>query len=57
MAGFYDDVVELSAAERAALAQVPFEQDAYLRELGLEEEFGEAGYTNRERGWIRRRWR
>ena len=53
VAGFYDDVVELSAAERAAIAQVPFEQDAYLRELGLEEEFGEAGYTNRERGCIR----
>ena len=51
--GFYDDVVEFTAEERAAIAQVPFESDEYLRQLGLEEEFGEPGYTNRERGWIR----
>ncbi len=51
--GFYDDVVEFTAEERAAIAQVPFEPDEYLRQLGLDEEFGEPGYTNRERGWIR----
>ena len=51
--GFYDDVVELSPAERAAIAQVPFDGDQYLREIGLDEEFGEPGYTNRERGWVR----
>ena len=33
--GFYDDVVELSPAERAAIAQVPFDGDEYLREFGL----------------------
>ncbi len=51
--GFYDDVVELSPAGRAAIAQVPFDGDQYLREIGLDEEFGEPGYTNRERGWVR----
>ena len=51
--GFYDDVVEFTAEERAAIAQVPFEPDEYLRQLGLDKEFGEPGYTNRERGWIR----
>ena len=51
--GFYDDVVEFTAEERAAIAGVPFEGDEYLEQLGLEEEFGEPGYTNRERGWIR----
>lgn len=51
--GFYDDVVELTTEARAAIAQVPFDGDDYLNELGLDEEFGEPGYTNRERGWVR----
>ncbi len=51
--GFYDDVVELTSDERAAVALVPFDGDQYLKELGLGEEFGEPGYTNRERGWVR----
>ncbi len=51
--GFYDSVVELSAEERAAIARIPFDGDEYLEDLGLDEEFGEPGYTNRERGWVR----
>ncbi len=51
--GFYDDVVELSAEERAAIARAPFDRDEYLQKLGVEEEFGEPGYTTQERGWIR----
>ena len=51
--GFYDDVVEFTAEERAAIGSVPFEGGEYLEQLGLKEEFGEPGYTNRERGWIR----
>lgn len=51
--GFYDDVVELTAEERAAIARIPFDGDEYLEDLGLDEEFGELGYTNRERGWVR----
>jgi acetylornithine deacetylase/succinyl-diaminopimelate desuccinylase-like protein len=51
--GFYDDVVELSDDERAAIARVPFDETEYLEPLGLDTPFGEPGYTTRERGWIR----
>jgi len=51
--GFYEDVAALTPEARAAVARVPFDRDEYLREVGLEEEFGEPGYTNRERGWVR----
>lgn len=51
--GFYDDVAALTPEDRAAVARVPFDRDEYLREVGLDEEFGEPGYTNRERGWVR----
>lgn len=51
--GFYDDVAALTEEERAAIARVPFDRDEYLCEVGLDEEFGEPGYTNRERGWVR----
>ncbi|MDE0429326.1 MAG: dipeptidase [Caldilineaceae bacterium] len=51
--GFYDDVAALTEVERAAIARVPFARDEYLCEVGLDEEFGEPGYTNRERGWVR----
>jgi acetylornithine deacetylase/succinyl-diaminopimelate desuccinylase-like protein len=51
--GFYDDVVEVSAEERALLAQAPFDLEAYKKELGLEEVSGEAGYTTTERTGIR----
>ena len=51
--GFYDDVAALTPEARAAVARVPFDRDEYLREVGLKEEFGEPGFTNRERGWVR----
>jgi acetylornithine deacetylase/succinyl-diaminopimelate desuccinylase-like protein len=51
--GFYDDVVELSAAERAAFAELPFDEDAYREHLGLPALVGEAGYTTLERRGIR----
>jgi acetylornithine deacetylase/succinyl-diaminopimelate desuccinylase-like protein len=51
--GFYDDVLELSDEEREAIAQVPIDEELYLDDLGLEETFGEPGYTTRERTWIR----
>ena len=47
--GFYDDVVPLSAAERAALAALPFDEDAYQQRLGLTALVGEVGYTTLER--------
>ena len=47
--GFYDDVIELSAAERKALAALPFDERAYRKTHGLGELVGEAGYTTLER--------
>ncbi len=51
--GFYDDVVELSAAERAAMARLPFDEQRYKADLGVTELFGEPGYSPYERTTIR----
>src|SRR6266576_3030524 len=47
--GFYDDVVPLSEADRAALAALPFDEAAYEAHLGLPALVGEVGYTTLER--------
>lgn len=51
--GFYDDVIPLTDAERKQFAALPFNEDAYLRELGASATAGEAGYTTLERRWAR----
>ncbi|HEU5264682.1 MAG TPA: dipeptidase [Gaiellaceae bacterium] len=51
--GFYDEVQPLSPFERESLAQVPFDEDAYRRELGVPALHGEAGFTALERLWAR----
>jgi acetylornithine deacetylase/succinyl-diaminopimelate desuccinylase-like protein len=51
--GFYDTVGELSANERAAIAALPFDEAAYLAQIGAPAGFGEAGYTMLERQWTR----
>ncbi|MEM7031797.1 MAG: dipeptidase [Chloroflexota bacterium] len=51
--GFLDDVVELSAEERAEIARVPFDEKSYLAGIGVSELFGEPGYTTYERNWVR----
>ncbi|MGI6374437.1 MAG: dipeptidase [Anaerolineae bacterium] len=51
--GFYDDVIELSQAEREAMARVPFDEARYKAELGVDELFGEPGYAPWERTSIR----
>lgn len=53
VAGFYDDVIDLTAEDRAAIARVPFDEAAYAANLGVTEPFGEEGYTTRERLWAR----
>jgi acetylornithine deacetylase/succinyl-diaminopimelate desuccinylase-like protein len=50
---FYDDVVEATADERAQLAKAPFDEDEYKKELGVNELWGENGYTTNERTGIR----
>ena len=51
--GFYDDVDELSAAERAEMAKAPFSLDAYKKALDLGDVYGETGYSTMERNSIR----
>jgi acetylornithine deacetylase/succinyl-diaminopimelate desuccinylase-like protein len=51
--GFYDDIPNLSAEDRAEIARVPYDETAYIDELGVTELFGEAGYSTRERLWAR----
>jgi len=51
--GFYDDVQELSATDRAAMAQTPFDLENYQKELGIAAVHGEAGYSTLERASIR----
>jgi len=50
---FYDDVVDLTAEERAAMAQTPFNLDAYKEDLAIDEVYGETGYSTIERASIR----
>ncbi len=47
--GFYDQVLELSPSERAAINRAPFDLVEYKRELGLNDIKGEKGYTTLER--------
>jgi acetylornithine deacetylase/succinyl-diaminopimelate desuccinylase-like protein len=51
--GFYDDVLEASAEERALMNKAPFDEDQYKQELGVKELQGEKGYTTIERTGIR----
>ena len=51
--GFYDDVVELSAEDRALLNKAPFDMEEYKQFLDIKEVKGEKGYTTLERTAIR----
>lgn len=51
--GFYDDVVEVSAEERALMAKAPFNESAYKSAIGVKELAGEAGFSTNERTGIR----
>jgi acetylornithine deacetylase/succinyl-diaminopimelate desuccinylase-like protein len=53
VAGFYDDVLELPAAERAAIAALPYDERAYLAQVGATVPVGEPGYSTLERQWTR----
>ncbi len=47
--GFYDDVVDLSAEERAELARLDESESDFQQETGAPASWGEAGYTKLER--------
>lgn len=51
--GFYDEVVELSAEDRALLAKAPFDMQEFKDFLDIDEVKGEKGYTTTERIGIR----
>lgn len=51
--GFYDDVVELSRADRKLLSKAPFDMKEYKEFLGVDALRGEKGYTPLERTGIR----
>jgi acetylornithine deacetylase/succinyl-diaminopimelate desuccinylase-like protein len=51
--GFYDGVEPLSDADRAALAEVSFDEEAYRNEVGVSALQGEPGYSTLERVWTR----
>lgn len=51
--GFYDDVVEATAAERKLMAAAPYNEQEYKDDLGVKELWGEKGFTTNERTGIR----
>ena len=51
--GFYEDVLEASAEERALMNKAPYDENEYKKELGVNELWGEKGYTTNERTGIR----
>jgi acetylornithine deacetylase/succinyl-diaminopimelate desuccinylase-like protein len=53
VAGFYDRVRELSPAERADIAAMPFDEAVYLMQVGAAAAVGEPGYSTLERQWTR----
>ena len=51
--GFYDDVIESSTAERAKMAEAPFDEKDFMQDLGIANTWGEKGYSTNERTGIR----
>ncbi|QGV78691.1 dipeptidase [Streptomyces ficellus] len=51
--GFYDGVTELTDAERALIAELPFDESSWLATAKSYGTLGEAGYSTLERVWAR----
>ena len=51
--GFYDGVVEATPEERKLMAQAPYNEEKYRKDLGVKELWGEKGYSTNERTGIR----
>ncbi|MFE6892808.1 dipeptidase [Streptomyces sp. NPDC057694] len=51
--GFYDGIVELTDRERALFAELPFDEEQWLRTAKSHATSGEAGLTTLERIWAR----
>jgi acetylornithine deacetylase/succinyl-diaminopimelate desuccinylase-like protein len=53
VAGFHDQVRDLTPGERAEIARLPFDEAVYLAQVGASAAVGEPGYTTLERQWTR----
>jgi acetylornithine deacetylase/succinyl-diaminopimelate desuccinylase-like protein len=51
--GFYDDVLIISPEERAEMAKAPFDEEEYKKNIEVDDLYGEAGYSTKERTGIR----
>src|SRR5699024_10992486 len=51
--GFYDNVEKLSQEDREAYKKLPFDEEAYQEDLGLDALHGERGYSTLERASAR----
>ena len=51
--GFYDEVLPLPPEVSAATRALPFDDSAYLTEVGAPATYGEHGYSTLERQWYR----
>ncbi len=51
--GFYDDVIEVTAEERAKMAEAPFDEKAYKEALDVKSLKGEKGFTPSEHTGMR----
>ncbi|MFE3586435.1 dipeptidase [Streptomyces niveus] len=51
--GFYDGITPLTDTERALIAELPFDENAWLRTAKSHGTLGEAGYSTLERVWAR----
>lgn len=51
--GFYDGIAELTDAERELFAELPFDEQQWLRTAHSHGTLGEAGYSTLERIWAR----
>jgi acetylornithine deacetylase/succinyl-diaminopimelate desuccinylase-like protein len=46
--GFYDDVLEVSDAEREKMAEAPYSEDEYKKAIDVKELWGEKGFTTND---------
>ncbi|KGR92351.1 peptidase M20 [Ureibacillus massiliensis 4400831 = CIP 108448 = CCUG 49529] len=51
--GFYDNVLPLTEEERQAYQELNFDEEALKEEIGVDELFGESGFSYLEQTWAR----
>ncbi|MRJ09281.1 dipeptidase [Ornithobacterium rhinotracheale] len=51
--GFYDEVEEINAEERAEMAKIPFDLEDYKKQINIQDIMGEDGFSTNERTSIR----